>query len=286
MSTSNSNLKKDFSVENTEILYKKQLADSLKNTKGFDSYNDIYPQFVTKMVDQVIYNPSKEWSPHVNGWYYCNMVPGTWVNEVLKINNNAKTQDTYNEFSPDVKAIINNAHYHMGHLLKDITPPQLNIDYDTISGRVRNINVATRVLPTSEFSIQWKDNRDLDIFRYHDTWIKYIDASKKGFMNPTSENDEDSMFIDIPYFNAMWIVIFKPFSFELQGLIKLMGVAPVGMNYKDILGTRHTPQMTTYTINYKVVDTIAVFYGNSAPSGDFYEEFLNDQLRFFSSSVG
>jgi len=59
----------------------------------------------------------------------------------------------------------------MGHLIVDVDPTQLNIDYETISGRVRNINFATRTLPTSEFSIQWKDNRDLDIFRYHDTWI-------------------------------------------------------------------------------------------------------------------
>lgn len=277
---------KAFSVENTEYIYTEQIKKSLEAVlANQNNLSDIYPQFVQKTVDQIITKPRKTWAPHINGWYYANMIPGTWANEVIRLNGN-KSKDTYNEFSPDAKQIINNAHYHMGHLIVDVDPTQLNIDYETISGRVRNINFATRTLPTSEFSIQWKDNRDLDIFRYHDTWIKYIDASKKGFMKATSDNNEDSMFIDIPYFNAVWIVVFKPFSFELQALIKLMGVSPVGFNYKDILGTRATPQMTTYTINYKVVDTIGVFYGNSAPSGDFYEEFLNDQLRFFSSSVG
>ena len=169
----------------------------------------------------------------------------------------------------------------MGNLIKDIDPPQLNVEFETISGRLRNINTATRILPTSEFSMTWQETTHLDVIKYHELWRDYMDAHRKGFVPKTTSYKDEDIFIDVPYFNAVWIVIFKPFTFELAGLVKLMGVAPTNLPLKDIIGQRGTAQATTFSIPYKVIDTLVMLYGREAPSGAFYENFLNDSQMFF-----
>ena len=108
-----------------------------------------------------------------------------------------------------------------------------------------------------------------------------MDAHRKGFVPKTTSYKDEDIFIDVPYFNAVWIVIFKPFTFELAGLVKLMGVAPTNLPLKDIIGQRGTAQATTFSIPYKVIDTLVMLYGRETPSGAFYENFLNDSQMFF-----
>lgn len=257
-------------------VYKNNVNELLKN-----ELNDDYKKFVQKSIDQIIIEPRKHWAPHVNGWYYVNMVHGTWAYDLM--DPTKKYIDEYKEFSSDPNILIPRAIKNMGHLIKDIDPTQLNIEYETISGRVRNVQHATRVMASSEFSLTFKENRELDNFRYHEFWYDYIEAYKKGFIsNPSTEDAyNDSPFIKIPYLNAVWIVLFKPFSFELQGLIKIMGITPTGLPIKEIIGQRSGSQVTTYSISYKAVDTIMVLYGDSKPSGSFYEDFLADSKKFF-----
>ena len=107
-----------------------------------------------------------------------------------------------------------------------------------ISGRLRNINTATRILPTSEFSMTWQETPHLDVIKYHELWRDYMDAHRKGFVPKTTSYKDEDIFIDVPYFNAVWIVIFKPFTFELAGLVKLMGVAPTNLTFERYYWTK------------------------------------------------
>lgn len=276
------------SITTTEGYFNNDITERLSNDLYQENLNtllksnmdDAFKSFVTKSFDQLVLSPRKKWAPHINGWYYANMVHGSWAHDMM--DTTKKLPEIFTEFSPDNNNAIKSAIKEMGHLIKEIDPTQLNIEYETVSGRVRNIQHATRAMGTSDMSITFKDNRNLDNFRYHEIWYKYIDAYKKGFFDTTLEEDPfTSPFIPVPYLNAIWVVIFKPLSFELQGLIKIMGIAPTGLPIKDIIGQRSSPQVTTYSINYKAVDTICVFYGDSKPSGNFYEDFLADAQTFF-----
>ena len=64
-----------------------------------------------------------------------------------------------------------------------------------------------------------------------------------------------------------------------------MGVAPTNpIPLQELLGQRGASQATTYTINYKIVDTIVqMFHGQ--PSGNFYNEFMESQSQFFKTDI-
>jgi hypothetical protein len=83
----------------------------------------------------------------------------------------------------------------------------------------------------------------------------------------------------MPYFNAVWVAIFKPFSTKIQGLIKIMGVSPVSLPFKQILGDRAKNTLTTINTTYKSTDMIHKFYkenNKDLTHSPFYKEFIAD----------
>lgn len=273
----------DNQAQINSLAYDRNILKSTQTIASQTNMDSNYATFVNKVAKQLIVDPRKEWIPHVSGWYYANMVGGNWEKSVIEIAKDSS--NPYKEFSTNPEDLFSYVKPHFGHLIKDINPPQLGLDYDTISGRVRNISIATRVNMTQEFSIVWKDTSLAGVFKYHEFWYDYIDAHKKGFIKSGEEYKDENFFIDVPYFNAVWIAILKPFSFELLGLVKLMGVAPTNaIPLQELLGQRGQAQMTNYTINYKVVDCIVqMFHGK--PSGNFYNEFMADQQNFFDGKI-
>ena len=261
--------------------YDRNAMNSVKTITKKTNMETEYANFVDKIVKQLIVDPRNHWIPHVNGWYYANMVGGNWEDDVMVISSDS--QSDYKEFSPGATKLIPRVKENFGHLIKDVNPPQIGLDYDGVSGRLRTISVATRMSMTQEFSIVWKENSTADVFKYHEYWIDYIDANKKGFI-PSKAKYDDGYFIDVPYFNAVWVAILKPFSFELLGLIKIMGVAPTGLPIEGILGQRGSSQATTYTITYKAVDCIIQMF-DGKPSGNFYREFMQEQYGFFDAQL-
>ena len=261
--------------------YDRNIMKSVKTITKKTNMDTEYANFVNKVTKQLIVDPRNHWIPHVNGWYYVNMVGGNWEDDVILISNNSQSE--YKEFSPGAHTLIPRAKLNFGHLIKDINPPQIGIDYDGVSGRLRTISVATRMSMTQEFSMTWKENSTADIFKYHEYWVDYIDANKKGFI-PSKVDYTEGYFMDVPYFNAVWIAILKPFSFELLGLIKIMGIAPTGLPLDTLLGQRGMSQATTYTITYKAVDCIIQMF-DGKPSGNFYKEFMQQQYGFFDATI-
>jgi hypothetical protein len=166
-------------------------------SKKFDGQ---YTNFLRKVSNQLIIDAKDHIFPHVSGWYYINMVGGTWIDQILR-----KQLEDYHEFSPGAEKVLTELPKSMGNLIKDIDPPQLNVEYETISGRLRNINTATRILPTSEFSMTWQENPHLDVLKYHEIWRDYMDAHRKGFAPKTENYKDEDIFIDVPSFNGKFV---------------------------------------------------------------------------------
>jgi hypothetical protein len=237
---------------------------------------------ICKSMHKSISTDYKKFSPHVGGYYYIHMVGGTWLDDLSSATGDKDNDTTgikdYTEFSEFEKDVVNSMKSKKyGKHATDIDPPQLSIEYESISGKVRNINYASRINLTNDFSINYVDNMQLDVFRYHDYWVKYIEALKKGYIKSSSSNDT-SMFIDIPYFNAVWIVLFNPMKTGIRGLIKILGVSPIGLPIKQIIGNRSKSEMTTISQNYKCIDMVTEFYENEEDllSSAFYKEYVND----------
>lgn len=231
-------------------------------------------------------------TPHVNGYYFIHMIHGTWVNTIhdaAASNSNSDIKGGVfdskykksNDMS-DFKSISQNIERiteQFGQLATDIDIPQINIEYESISGKARNLNYASRIHFAGDFSINFLENYNNDVLRYHETWLKYIDALKKGYVIQPSgkiNNSDATEFIDVPYFNAVWIVIFAPFSTNIRGLIKIMGVSPINLPIKQIIGDRSKSTLSTINQNYKSNDMIYRFYENEAElhRSPFFDDFI------------
>ena len=262
-----------------------------------------------------------KFSPHVNGFYYISMIHGPWVEEYYNLLNtknipstdstpsdvdnqisanlqnltslpaglnNPSSVGTFGNFNPSNTTGSLNIAY-TGQVATDIDVPQLNIDYETITGKARSINYASKFTYTGDFSINYIDTINLNVFRYHSAWFKYIELLKKGLikqnLNLSDKNKTNDAFIDVPYFNAVYILIFEPFTVKVQGVIKILGASPINLPIKQIMGDRSKSALSTINQNYKSNDMIFEFYENSislANSSDVLKnaplltEYLND----------
>lgn len=242
-----------------------------------------------------------DYAAHVSGYYYIQMVHGSWTDTVSSLsggspdklsgNYEEKGTESYksnNDTSTFTKKHFKKLSQQFGQLATDIDIPQLNIEYESISGKARNLNYASRLHFAGDFSINYIENYTNHVIRYHESWFKYIDALKKGYVNlPISNTDNDkNYFIDVPYFNAVWVVIFAPFTTNIRGLVKIMGVSPINLPIKQIIGDRSKSALTTINQSYKSNDMIYKFFDSDADrlKSPFYKEFIKDMEKIYKEN--
>jgi hypothetical protein len=149
----------------------------------------------------------------------------------------------------------------------DIDIPDLTEEYVSVSSRLRNSFMPLRNYFVSDFNISYIENLNLDIMRYHEAWHKFMDLVKRGEVDLYTEEEcrkvSSGYFIDMPYSNAVWVAVFKPFTTEIQMLVKLIGVMPVTMPLKQVIGNRSQSKLTVLNISYKAADVFYKFYNNT-----------------------
>ena len=264
----------------TIYTHKQIISKALHNRLGDYNNSDIL-EFMNKQVS-IKYS---EMSPHVNGYYYINMVSGPWAQALTNgtSENIASFNDDYNlntgDLSPFGETGFKRLLKQFGQLATDIDIPQINIEYESVSGKNRNLNYASKVHFAGDFSINFLENYNNDVFRYHESWFKYIDALKKGFIKrPIIKGSNGLDFIEVPYFNAVWVAVYAPFTSNIRLLIKIMGVSPINLPFKQIIGDRGKNSLTTINQSYKSNDMIYKFYEKAGDYNNdkFYNEFMAD----------
>lgn len=222
-----------------------------------------------KMYEQTSMGYLYDYNPHINGFYHVIMQPGTWVEDMKSGGGDGflfnETDGLFEEF-----------HNKCGLLSYDIDIPQLNIEYESYSSRNKNLNYATKVNLSGDFSIKYLEDQSMAAIRYQSSWLQYMEASKKGYMNPTTYTGDESETIDIPYFNSIYVIIFNNFGTKIKGIVKLMGVAPINLPIKDVLGDRNTNNLTMVNCNYKCNDMIYEFYSDDT---DNVENKLSEEVN-------
>ena len=276
---------KDDSDTNTDI----DAFDKSWNQFVVDQIDSLYSKYSNTSVSTVLktwhkmltIDPkhSNYFSPHVNGFYMIFMVHGTWYKQYLnylsgenKAGLSAKPEQSSNLQSLGVQ---DQAKSYFNMLATDIEIPDITEEYTSVSSRLRNSFIPSRNYFVSDFNISYVENINLDIIRYHDAWTKYLELLKRGdipdelYSNDDCKKGNNGMFLDMPFSNAVWVAVFKPFTFEIQMLIKLMGVLPVTLPLKQIIGNRSQTKLTVLNITYKAADIFYKFYNN-------FDEFNND----------
>jgi hypothetical protein len=170
-------------------------------------------------------------------------------------------------FREDVDTLnLENPYSYMSMLATDIEVPDITEEYTSVSSRIRNSFVPSRNYFVSDFSISYIENNNLDIIRYHDAWHKFLNLVRRGEVDIPKDqcrSDPGDYFIDVPFSNAVWIAVFRPFSTEIQLLIKLIGVMPVSLPLKQVIGNRSASKMTVLNLSYKAADIFYKFYNNT-----------------------
>ena len=232
------------------------IAQKLETIKPKVGKNELEPYQMKILKDLNFHHGDKNYAPFVNGYFYIHMQTGTWADKYdMDIASKGETIITSSfKNSTQLKTIGAN----MGKYLFQTDLPSLMMETETFSGRLRNINYATKLQLTSDFSISYHDNNKLDVFGYHSAWIKYIELLRRGdiIIKEDITDFYTKYFMDISYFNAIWVVVFKPFTVEPIAIFKLMGITPITLPLNSLLGDRGSPSIGLFNQSYKCNDVI------------------------------
>lgn len=265
----------------TKFLYenlKDELDNYAKNNKQYSSYE------LQMLKNLNLHQLNGKFSPFINGYYYIHMVSGTWIdyfkpNSKNKASGVVTTGVTYD----DLKEIASN----MGSYIFGSDLPNILMETEVVSGRLRNINYATKTQINSDFSINYHDDNNLSILKYYTSWFKYIELLRRGEIEYNSSFSATSSFMDIPYYNAIFVIIFKPLSIKPIAIFKILGVMPINLPHQTLLGDRSSPSIGIFNQNLKCNDVIFDIQQpgkelktdtNEKPSNLFeylYSDFLN-----------
>ncbi len=274
----------------------KQIGQLVKRYgTGDESVQKILQKWHENVTIDYKYDPN--FTPHINGFYMIFMVHGPWY-ESYKMyvqgtsGGNAEDYENYptdsssnNEIGlsemPNSGITFDNPSSYFNMMATDIDVPDITEEYTSVSSRLRNSFVPSRNYFVSDFSISYIESLHLDVIRYHEAWHKYLNLIKRGEITDSfgraGESPEQSCqktsetyFVGMPYSNAVWVAVFKPFTTDIQLLIKLMGVMPVTMPLKQVVGNRSQSKMTVLNMTYKAADIFYKFYNGTS-------EFLSDE---------
>ena len=255
----------------------KTMADNSSTNK---KVKEILYQWHKSITTGIKYN----YNPDVSGFYSIFMTHGTWFKQYQEYLGSSKNRKAnLSNLSENSSILHLDKNFQM--LATDIDVPDINKEYQSTSSRLRNSFVASRDYFVSDFGINYIETEDLTIMKYHEAWHKFINLIKEGEIEPNVKSNPGSYFVDVPYANAIWVAVFKPFTTDIKLLIKIVGVMPVNLPIKSVVGNRSQSKMTTINMMYKSSNIFYKFYDGledvNSDTGElatsFKEEVLNIQ---------
>jgi len=254
--------------------------NKLTERYGLDSRSDSGIQTILAKWHKNVtldYKHDQNFAPHINGFYMIFMVHGPWYKAYLEYVKNDVSNKIGLSKLPDSSSMqmgtpgLTNPSSYLNMLATDIDVPDLTEEYTAVSSRLRNSYVPTREYFVSDFSISYIENINLDVMRYHEAWHKFMNLLRRGEISiPGSCTGNTGYFLEMPYANAVWVSVFRPFTTEIQLLIKMVGVMPVTMPLKQVVGNRSASKMTVLNLSYKSADVFYKFYNST-------KEFIEDK---------
>ena len=254
--------------------------------------NNKSSQFINFFKSRILNLTSKmpeNFAPFINGYYMIFMVNGPWFNKIISLNQNKS------EITTEMSEISSSYKYHSGTgsfssnefanttipmLATDIDLPEPTKEYINVSMRSQSINAYQRELIVPDFSIQYIENDNLDVIRYHEVWHKTIELYRRGYIESDDNRNVDDIFYDVPYSNSLYVLLLSP-SYDVRGIFYLPGIKPVNLPIKQLLGNRNSPKITTYNFSYKGTSMFYKFYNsNDAFLKEFNENTDSSKLAF------
>ena len=177
-------------------------------------------------------------NPDINGYSLCFMVP------------------------PPFKALQNLGKYNEQYIKSfrkltifssmDFTVPQRQIQSEKFSARTGGVSYATEVDVSTQGSVSYIDNSDLDIFNFHSVWIEFIHELLLGYIPIPAEymDAENNLYGALDYAASIFTLKYSPSMQRILYLGKMTGVYPQTLPNKEIIGQRASNEMSIIPITY------------------------------------
>lgn len=216
------------------------LLDYLQEAFGGDSPSD----GMMKYFYEQLYS---KFNPDLNGFVIALMVPPdlSGYRENKNGGSSYYSQTNPSSYFGEVSQLISFA-------AVDFSPPQSQVNTETISARTGAIPFATEVSESDTCSVTYIENSDLDIYRMHHLWVEYIREMLEGVIEPASEyiDPMSDSFGAIDYAASLYIIKYRPDMKTITFVAKCMGIFPQSLPNKELIGTRTSNELTTLPFTY------------------------------------
>lgn len=184
----------------------------------------------------------KEFSPDINGYTLVYFIPP----ELKMIN-----VDT------SKGSMMSNISKFMIFAAVDFSPPTLQVNSESVTGRSGGMPYATEVVPSEQLSITFMDDSKLSIYKFHQLWVQYINESLEGLIKLDSianyleyESGANKLYGALDYAASAFVIRYSPSMKELQFVAKCTGIFPQSLPNKELLGSRTANELTTLPFSY------------------------------------
>jgi len=164
----------------------------------------------------------------------------------------------------------------------DFTPPQTTVTVSEVSSTNGRLPYGYQVGASGSMQISFLDDSNLNAFGFHKTWCQYIDDISRGIVDPDDKyiTIGSPEFGEIDYMASAYVARFKPTSElnwgDLVYIGKAVGLIPVTVPDKEVLGRRDSNELTMLPMSYQCTFYKQVVYGSPKdPNGWIYKEFLD-----------
>lgn len=166
--------------------------------------------------------------------------------------------------------------------IQDITPPETTLNTSQMSGSTITIPFATGKTSGGQMSVSFLENENVDMYSFHHTWFHYIEQVLYG----EEEYKPDDKYIEsgeLDYATCAYIIKYKPNMQDVVYIGKMIGIFPINLPNKEIIGSRNQNQITIYNVNYICTDYREVVFSDTdkIDSNWVLEDFQADVLSMF-----
>ena len=216
-------------------------------------------------INNLTYKYGLSINPFISGKYIIFNINGPWFSKFVNLlNDNDIGIISDKKFFKSHFNSENETSKMFSLLATDIDVPEPTKEYINVSSRTQTLTHYQRETILPDFSISYVEDNSMFVVRYHEAWHKMIELYRRGkfAIGDSLLSDNSPYFYQVPYSNAIFVLIFD-IQYQVRGLIYLVGIRPVTMPIKQVIGNRSSSKLTVYNISYKLTNMYYKFFSGN-----------------------
>lgn len=138
----------------------------------------------------------------------------------------------------------------------DFTPPVTEVQNSQVQTRTGALTYASDISTSETVSISFLESNPLTVYKFHLLWIEYIRELLSGSICPADKylNPEDKdNFGAQDYLASLYIVKYIPDMKTISYISKCIGVYPIRLPSKELIGSRATNEICILPFEYSCI---------------------------------